>query len=323
MCANTYQSVLDGFQDLAIQIGSRLFDIRWHNVSGVRVEFRVDGHGGWSKAGFPRAGDAMPFDPAKRRVVGQLCLPFTETGDRFSLGFDPVTIPSECVATEAVKGEPSARVGDRFRELAARAGIALPLPIRDPLVDYIPVFNPEPACLWYALLFAYMGEMVVQAGVPQREVTIQTPLQLSVEVIRRFKLDTNEPDFSLLGGMDTKTPKKPRATKEAANDLALTLLTNPAYRTTRALAEKIGCSTGLVTSLPAWQAYQKGLEARKPRAPKAVTLSDAVLAREGRADPDLAMADDRDDQAELAQLISEQAADKKAERHQYPRRKQV
>jgi hypothetical protein len=67
----------------------------------------------------------------------------------------------------------------------------------------------------------------------------------------------------------------------------------------RTLAKAIGCSAGLVSVLPAWQAYaeERGLGGKGPSVPKAVSLTPAVLAGEGRRDE------------ELEQLIAQHQAD--------------
>ena len=64
----------------------------------------------------------------------------------------------------------------------------------------------------------------------------------------------------------------------------------------RTLADAIGCSTTLVHGLPAWRTYadEHGLTRKEAAAPKAVSLTPAVLANEGR------------DDAELQRLIAEQ-----------------
>lgn len=67
--------------------------------------------------------------------------------------------------------------------------------------------------------------------------------------------------------------------------------------TVRELAEAIGCSQGLVSRLPAWRAYRKGLTQDKPPAPRAESLTDRVLDNVGQVD------------AELNRLIAEQEAD--------------
>lgn len=112
-----------------------------------------------------------------------------------------------------------------------------------------------------------------------------------------------------------KTPsKKRRITQEEANLKALEFLKSQKYRTVRTLANAIGCSEGLIGRLPAWQAYQSELEKqglKKPSAPKAVSLTDGILANEGRNDP------------ELERLIDEQAEDDEADQRQYPRHKKV
>ena len=56
----------------------------------------------------------------------------------------------------------------------------------------------------------------------------------------------------------------------------------------RTLAKAIGCSTGLVHRLPAWQAWRK--KQNKPKhnsAPKAIPATSKVLGAVGNEDPEL------------------------------------
>jgi hypothetical protein len=110
--------------------------------------------------------------------------------------------------------------------------------------------------------------------------------------------------------------KRPAVTAEEANPRVRDALRcrppNGKKWTVRRMAKAIGCSTGLLNRLPAWRAYR--LEQRnkeKAPAPKAVGLTEVVLANEGQEDPSLAM------------LIAEQDKDAKAEERQYRHRKTV
>jgi hypothetical protein len=102
----------------------------------------------------------------------------------------------------------------------------------------------------------------------------------------------------------TSTAKgRSRISREEANLRARDALKGPPPRgkkrwTERTLARAIGCSPAQVHSLPAWRAYyeEHGVK-KKATAPKAVGLTDAVLANEGRED------------AELSRLLADQAAD--------------
>jgi len=100
-------------------------------------------------------------------------------------------------------------------------------------------------------------------------------------------------------GDEEAKAKRPRITAAEANLRAREALKNPKLRTARKLAKAIGCSIATVAKLPAWRAYQEGLErqGRKRNIPKAVSLTDKVLATEGRED------------AELERLIQDQRAD--------------
>jgi hypothetical protein len=110
------------------------------------------------------------------------------------------------------------------------------------------------------------------------------------------------------------TPKKPHIDREEANVRAREALKDPALRSVRALAKAIGCSEGRICRLPAWQAYQEQLKKQGKKeypSPKAVSLTDGVLANEGR------------DDSELQRLMDEQAEDDKAGQRQYRRRKRA
>ncbi len=94
------------------------------------------------------------------------------------------------------------------------------------------------------------------------------------------------------------SPSGKRISTAEANLRAREALKNPKLRSVRKLAKAIGCSAGRIPKLPAWRAYQEELNKPKlPTAPRAVSLTDGVLANEGR-----------DDEA-LEKLIHEQQAD--------------
>jgi hypothetical protein len=57
--------------------------------------------------------------------------------------------------------------------------------------------------------------------------------------------------------------------------------------TVRELANAIGCSEGKTTGLPAWRVLMEERRKRSPKRPRAVSLSDKVLASEGRDDESL------------------------------------
>ncbi|MBU4273122.1 MAG: hypothetical protein KKA28_14775 [Planctomycetes bacterium] len=100
--------------------------------------------------------------------------------------------------------------------------------------------------------------------------------------------------------------KRPRVTRQEANLRAREALKNRRIKWTyRGLAGAVGCSGGLVPKLPAWQAYKEeiqGQRKKKTPAPKAVSLTDKVLATTGQNDE------------ELKRLMAEQKADKKCYR---------
>jgi hypothetical protein len=55
--------------------------------------------------------------------------------------------------------------------------------------------------------------------------------------------------------------------------------------TVRELAEAVGCSEGKATMLPAWRALmEKRNERAKPKKPRAISLTNSVLATEGHED---------------------------------------
>jgi len=129
-------------------------------------------------------------------------MPLDESGTRFTLGFDPVTVPKEGAAADLVteqvgSGWRGVYLGEKFRALSARAGIALSPLLRDRLVGYCPVINTSPANWWYALLFAVSGQTVArrdgESVVHERELIVQTPLLFSVDLIQRFHLNTDDP----------------------------------------------------------------------------------------------------------------------------------
>jgi len=94
--------------------------------------------------------------------------------------------------------------------------------------------------------------------------------------------------------------KKRRITKEEANVAVRESLKNPALRSIRKLAGEIKCSSGLVSKLPAWIAYQEKLEKlgkKKHFGAKARRLDGVVLDNKPCND------------AELERLIAEQTAD--------------
>jgi len=113
-------------------------------------------------------------------------------------------------------------------------------------------------------------------------------------------------------GVDLAT--SPQIKKAEANVKARDYLARHAKArrvTARELAKAIPCSAGLVSKLPAWKAYQEGLRKAKPSAPKAVSLTDGLLAVEGEED------------AELERLIAEQEAEAKADIRQPRRRPRI
>jgi hypothetical protein len=100
-------------------------------------------------------------------------------------------------------------------------------------------------------------------------------------------------------GPATSRPR--RMTLAAANSKATELAkVDPAflYKSQRAWADAIGCSDGLITKLELWKAKQKraGNEPKQTRSPKAVSLTNKVLA----------VTPDREE--ELQRLICEQNA---------------
>ncbi len=119
-----YDELLVGFRALRVQVGRRLFDLRWHRLSGIPHSCSPHKDGGWADIewkGVPV--ENWPFDPGKREVVGLLCLPMDDKSERFTLGFDVVTLPRRGSAAESLTvGEGT--VGEGFRRLSARAGAA-------------------------------------------------------------------------------------------------------------------------------------------------------------------------------------------------------
>ena len=107
--------------------------------------------------------------------------------------------------------------------------------------------------------------------------------------------------------------EKVRITRDEANVRAREALNNPKIRSARKLAAAIGCSVGLVARLPAWRAYQEGLEKLgiKTKSPKAVGLSKAVEMDLGQND------------SELQGLIGEQRTEDLADQRHYRRRRRL
>lgn len=90
---------------------------------------------------------------------------------------------------------------------------------------------------------------------------------------------------------------KQKITAEEANLRARDALKNPKLRTCRKLAKAIGCSSGLVSKLPVWRAYQEKLKTERQSGKTAHSLTKGILANLGGKDPT------------LEQLISEQGKD--------------
>lgn len=129
--------------------------------------------------------------------------------------------------------------------------------------------------------------------------------------LREWATDIEAEDASRRGGYrqtkiavieEGEPPKPPavkrsRTTREEYNLRAREALKSPKLRSARGLARAIGCSLGTVSKLPAWRAYQEKAKRQKARAPKAVALTEGVLANQGAEDK------------ELERLIAEQQAD--------------
>jgi hypothetical protein len=249
-----FDELLAGFRALNVQVGRRLFDLRWHRVSGgpadqaadqtkpgQKPKLRMlclslpDKDGGWGDVQWveppgsaskkrrstktPRRGakdapaEDRPVDLTKRQVVGQLCLPLDEQGERFTLGLAGfVTIPRGGSAAEALS-DGEGPVGGRFRELSARAGEALSYQWKECLRGFISVFADTPASFWYALLFAAYGDprtAVGPGGVPE-EPRVDKPLSYSADLIERLGLNTDCPKLpkKVSTGPTPPTPKPP------------------------------------------------------------------------------------------------------------------
>jgi hypothetical protein len=98
----------------------------------------------------------------------------------------------------------------------------------------------------------------------------------------------------------TAEKNRPRISRDEANIRAREALKNPKVSSVRKLAKAIGCSDGLASTLPAWTARQEELRRRGKKngsVPKAVGLTEGVLANKGQDDP------------ELERLIAEHQAD--------------
>jgi len=165
------------------------------------------------------------------------------------------------------------------------------------------VSEPLPQLTKRHPLLSYLKDSVdsdpEENPIDSNAVSIQ--IQLKQELLRAWKrkYPGNDRSFEVLSETEL-LPSQPRITAEEYNVRAREALKNPRLRSVRQLAKAIGCSTGLVTYLPAWRAYQEWLERqgrKKPHSPKVVALSKGVLVSEGQNDP------------ELERLIAEQQAD--------------
>jgi hypothetical protein len=217
-----YDELLAGFRALHVQVGRRLFDLRWHSVSltptqiekafrqagkkpkrsgentafpGTLIFSSPDKDGGWGDLEWPCVtAEGRPFDPAKRQIVGHLCLPMDDEGDRFTLGRDVVTIPKGGIAAEPVS-DGKETVGERFRELSAYAGTSLQHQWHELLSSFISVLDDAPANWWYALLFAAYNDAPVEFGRGDvaPDLDLRNPLFLSADLIGRLGLNTDRP----------------------------------------------------------------------------------------------------------------------------------
>jgi hypothetical protein len=132
------------------------------------------------------------------------------------------------------------------------------------------------------------GESCDDAGVTvfEQEFTLSRE---QMERITRLEGDATEKD---------RLTKKRRITSDEANIRAREILVENPTISSRDLAAQIGCSSGLISKLPAWRAVQEQLAAgARPKRMKTVSLSDTVLATTGRKDDP------------LQKLIAEQEAD--------------
>jgi hypothetical protein len=92
--------------------------------------------------------------------------------------------------------------------------------------------------------------------------------------------------------------RRPTLTKDEANITAREFLVRNPKATARDLSRAIGCSLGMVSSLPSWQAVQEQrAKGREPKQPKVVSLTRKMQQATGVED------------SQLAKLINEQRAD--------------
>ena len=142
-----------------------------------------------------------------------------------------------------------ATVGDGFRKLSARVGVALPHQWREWLFRYRSVFDDKaPANWWYALLFAVCGDPLAKDGDSGdgREIDLCDPLSCSSELIERLGLNTDRPklpeDVWAIDKSSSAPADKPDEGKEergetqpaigflGGEDLANALSINPSRR---------------------------------------------------------------------------------------------
>jgi len=171
------QRLLEQFQELYAKPGSQYIDVRWHyNALNCANFFPLDDGGcdniEWRGA---KASDP-PFQIDRRQVVAQLCLPFGDSGERHTLGFDCVTLP---------RTEHLAPLVAEFRRLAAEAGAALPSVVRQQLTGYYRVLNPSPALWWYALLYQMLGLSVQRPdGTFANQLFVPDAILVSIDVMQ-------------------------------------------------------------------------------------------------------------------------------------------
>lgn len=138
---------------------------------------------------------------------------------------------------------------------------------------------------------------------------IEYELKLFLNKHQKENINPDQESFT----NDTKNYRN-RIAKDEANVRAREILKQNPNITARDLAKEIGCSQGLISKLPAWQAVmEKRRQGCVPKtSPKTVSLTKGH---------ESIIADNSDDEDELAKLIKDQEADQKADEGKYFRQR--
>jgi hypothetical protein len=201
-----FDELLVDFQKLWVEIGTRTFDLQWHNLDGHQCDL----------AGNPLCGageilewkghslENPPFDLERREVIARLALPYDRTGESFTLGTDVVTLPKDNLLADA---------REQFQGLSARAGAAIPAETKGKLAGCVGVLNGDPAAWWYALLFALNDEPVTfQQGNEicyRQEIAVYRPVLESMQAIELLEPGVRQSESAETDGNEDDVPDGP------------------------------------------------------------------------------------------------------------------